>query len=98
MTAEPITSLTYTTAEKQVGWIEQTISVTDKSLVLYEECVLAGQQEFPLHTIHDCSHKPLSGGSCLFYLHTDHGVRMFHVSSDPADFLEKFRQLKRRRA
>ncbi|WJY27897.1 MULTISPECIES: hypothetical protein [Sporosarcina] len=94
MTNQPLMSLTYMTAEKRVGWIEQSISRTDGTLALYRESIHSANQMFPLQSVFDCSHKPFSDGTCLFYLHTNHGVRTFHVTSDPAAFERTFRKLK----
>ncbi len=86
--------MTYTLPEKKVGWIEQTVSVTIGTLSLFEHEIVTLHHAFPIGTVHDCSYKPFSDGSCLFYLHTEQGVRTFHVNTDPAAFLTAYRRLR----
>ena len=94
MEQESLASITYTVPKKTVGWIEQTISTTIGSLTLHEDEIVSLENKFPIQSILDCSYRPFSDGSCLFYLHTIQGVRSFHVNVDPSYFLSAYRQLR----
>lgn len=94
MVQEPLASITYTVPKKTVGWIEQTISTKIGSLALHENEIITMENTFPIQSVLDCSYKPFSDGSCLFYLHTIQGVRSFHVNVNPDYFLTAYRRLR----
>lgn len=94
MALEPLASITYTVPKKTVGWIDQTITTTTGSLTLHEHKIESMETTFPIQSILDCSYRPFSDGSCLFYLHTIQGVRSFHVNVNPNSFLMAYRRLR----
>ncbi|MDW0110278.1 hypothetical protein [Sporosarcina aquimarina] len=94
MSQDILATLTYTVSQKTVGWIDQTISTNDCQLTLHETVIHSQHYSFPIDAVLDCSYKPFSDGSGLFYLHTNQGVRSFHVNMDPSFFLKAYQRLK----
>ncbi|MGN7410200.1 MULTISPECIES: hypothetical protein [unclassified Sporosarcina] len=94
MDSEAIATLSYKVPHKTVGWIEQTVTTAICTLSLHENKIVSQHSSYPIHAVHDCSYRPFSDGTCLFYLHTNQGVRSFHVNVDPTFFLKSFRRLR----
>ncbi|MBK3495893.1 hypothetical protein JFL43_13695 [Viridibacillus sp. YIM B01967] len=91
---QAICTMTYHIVERIVGWYEQTTNRTHHRIYLYADAVSTAKNIFKLEHVHDMSYKPFSGGSGLFYLHTNQGVFMFEIDVDPTHFIQMYKRIR----
>lgn len=88
-----ICTLTYKLVEKVTGWYAQTTHQTTHCIHLSIDTISTEKYNFPLDHVHDLSYKPFSNGAGLFYLHTNQGVFMFEVETDPTYFIDMYKSI-----
>lgn len=91
---QAIATLTYILVERMMGWYDQKTNRTLHTIHLYPDTISTAKSNFKLEHVHDLSYKPFSGGTGLFYLHTNQGVFTFEVDSDPTEFISAYRKLR----
>lgn len=91
---QAISTLTYVLIERKMGWYAQTTNRTVHHIHLYPTVISTESNKFKLEHVHDLSYKPFSGGTGLFYLHTNQGVFTFEVESNPSGFIAEYRKLR----
>lgn len=90
-----ISTLTYSSVERIMGWYNQTTNHTTHHIHLYTDTIATAANTFKLEHVHDMSYKPFSsGGTGLFYLHTNQGVFMFEVEANPTNFIQMYKKLR----
>lgn len=92
---QAVCTIMYYVVERITGWYDQTTNRTSHYIHLYPESIATAKNNFHLEHVLDMSYKPFSsGGSGLFYLHTNQGVFMFEIDTDPSYFIETYKQLR----
>ena len=89
-----IHTLTYIAVERKIDWYEQKHLQTVNHIHLYTESISTVKNTFLLEHVHDISYRPFSGGTGLFYLHTNQGVFTYEVDSDPKGFIRAYKVLR----
>lgn len=88
-------TITYNSVERIMGWYDQTTNRTVHRIHLYADTVSTATNTFKLEHVLDMSYKPFSsGGTGLFYLHTNQGVFMFEVDVNPTLFIQTYKKLR----
>ncbi|WP_203247175.1 hypothetical protein [Sporosarcina beigongshangi] len=91
---QAICTITYHLVERIAGWYDQTTNRTAHYIHLYADSISTTKNSFKLEHVLDMSYKPFSGGAGLFYLHTNQGVFMFEIDTDPTSFIQAYRKLR----
>ena len=89
-----ISTLSYISVEKIAHWYDQKIHSSIHHIHLYEKSISTAIKTFHLEHIHDISYRPFSGGTGLFYLHTNQGVFTFKIDADPSDFITAYKNIR----
>ncbi|MCZ2257885.1 hypothetical protein [Sporosarcina sp. G11-34] len=92
---EIISTVTYSTVERIMGWYDQKTKRSFHCIHLYSETISTAKNTFKLEHVHDMSYKPFSSGAGFFYLHTSQGVFSFEIDSDPNNFIHAYKELRR---
>ena len=90
-----VSTITYSTVERIMGWYDQKTNRIDHHIHLYEETISTTKNTFKLEHVYDMTFKPFSNGSGFFYLHTSQGVFTFKVDSEPRDFMREYHKLRK---
>ncbi|MBE1554252.1 hypothetical protein [Sporosarcina limicola] len=89
-----ISSITYISVERIAHWYEQKVYRSIHQIQLFSDVISTTKQTFQLEHIHDISYRPFSGGTGLFYLHTNQGVLTFEIDVNPAEFIKAYKELR----
>lgn len=89
-----LATLPYYKVEREINSIQQKNVEYERTLYLYEDKLITKHREFPLETVFDMSYRELkSGEEGTLFVHTSQGVFTYIVKSDPAEFIESFKEL-----
>lgn len=86
-----IYTISYTTTERMIVKFEQKTERMTHYLNLTTEKITTTTHTFHLNDVLDVSYKPFSGIKGLLYLHTNQGVFMYEIESDPSDFIKLYK-------
>lgn len=91
---QTISTLSYISVERIMGWYDQKTERTMHSIHLYTDSISTSNNTFRLEHVHDMSYKPFSSGTGFFYLHTTQGVFTYEVETDPTNFIRTYKNLR----
>ncbi|WP_096201414.1 hypothetical protein [Bacillus sp. FJAT-45350] len=80
---------------QEIGWTEKRVVEDWYELELYQDKLSYKNKEFCLSKVFDLSYRRTSNSIGFLYLHTDHGVHSLYIKSEPVQFIESFRLLKK---
>lgn len=89
-----ISTLPYNSVERVANWFDQQIHSSVHHIKLFDQSIYTTKQTFHLHHILDVSYRPFSGGSGLFYLHTNQGLFAYPIDVDPTHFINAYKRIK----
>lgn len=87
-------SQTYVKVIRRIQNNQQLFIQTKDQINLYEDRIETGTQSFLLKDVFDVSFKSLSSKNGFLYLHTNQGVFMYTVESNPSLFITMFKSIK----
>ena len=93
-TNQVVHTITYIAVERTISWYEQLHHQTIHIITLYTDTIATAKNTFKLDHVHDISYRPFSGGTGLFYLHTNQGVFTYEVNTDPKEFIRAYKKLR----
>lgn len=77
---------------REVTRIGQTEVADQRMLYLYKEKLVTKHREFPIENVMDMSYRRVGKSGGLLYVHTSSGVFSYTVASDPAAFIQVFKE------
>ncbi|KXH87581.1 hypothetical protein AU377_02500 [Sporosarcina sp. HYO08] len=77
-----------------MGFFDQKLTRTVNRIHLFPNSISTANESFPLEDVHDLSYRPFSGGTGLFYLHTNQGVFTYEIDTKPTHFIQAFKNLR----
>ncbi|MBO0587694.1 hypothetical protein [Sporosarcina sp. E16_8] len=91
---QTVSTLSYISVERIMGWYDQKTKRTVHNIHLYTDSISTSNNIFRLEHVHDMSYKPFSSGTGFFYLHTTQGVFTYEVETDPTYFIRTYKNLR----
>lgn len=76
---------------------EQVTMEEHEFLQLCEEKITTGDNTFAIKDVHDISYRSFSSSHGFLYLHTHQGVFPYRITESPTQFIEKYKDIKRKR-
>ena len=87
-------TISYKVIERMIVKFQQISKETTHLISLSAEKITTGNHTFQLKNVFDISYKSFSGNKGLLYLHTNQGVIMFEIESDPSKFIQTYKNLR----
>jgi len=81
---------------REVNGLEQTDVEDERLLYLYPDQLVTKHRTFPITEVLDISYREIAGQGGLLYLHTMSGVYSYIVKSSPNNFIEVFKQQRKK--
>jgi len=72
---------------REVSSIGKSEREEERTLYLHEEKIVTAFHEFPLHEVFDLSYRKIGEKGGLLFIHTNHGVYSYTVTSSPEKFI-----------
>ncbi|MBD8068009.1 3-isopropylmalate dehydratase [Bacillus sp. PS06] len=91
-----ISKQSYIVMDRVIENNQQITVQTRKELYLYHESIESSDNTFLLSNVLDVSYKSGSSNFGVLYLHTIQGLFPYQVDTDPAEFIMKYYELKKR--
>lgn len=91
---DAVSSISYTVIERMIVKFEQKTKKITYKINLSAQKITTANHTFPLHAVFDISYKPFSGTKGLLYLHTNQGVLMYEIETDPSEFIRSYKNIR----
>src|SRR5690625_178583 len=84
---------------QEIAWTEKRTIKTSFKLKLYEDQLIVKKDVFPLANVFDisCRKDPDPTAIGFLYLHTNAGIKTYHIVEEPTALIRAFEKLKTKR-